>query len=180
MIAQVIKIVVIAFMNEMVMITFVHNVAMITLVHKVEMITHLHEMVMTIPILYCWKIISTRWNTAYSFINKYINHLKYTSIYVIFPDLENDSFQPGHAAPTIASSFESMKIWLDWGLNYLQANLTPAWLYNLNKKAHSSNNAALKTMKFLNAIFLPFCTWGSNFVLFVISKRLNLKSGLRH
>ena len=58
----------------------------------------------------------------------------------------------------------------------LDINLTQTRYPGLNKKdAFISDNVALGTKKFLNAIFLPFSTWGSNFVLLCISNRLNLK-----
>ena len=77
-------------------------------------------------------------------------------------------------------------IWLDEGLDFFQANLTPAWhqlitMVWTKKNAFVFDNIVIRIMKSQNAIFLSFSTWGSNFVLLVNSIWLNLKQcGLRH
>ena len=102
---------------------------------------------------------------------------------------ENDFLEPGHAATTVVSASDSVTVWLYFCLDYLQANLTPSLRkldsdlspWSEQKGSFVTDNVALGTMKFFNAIFSPFSTWGSNFVLLVISKWQNSKQcGLRH
>ena len=105
---------------------------------------------------------------------------------IVLLHLENDFLEPGHAATTVASASDSVA---DCCLDYLQANLAPNWRqldgnlspWSEQEGSFVTDDVALGTMKFLNAFFLLFSAWGSNFVLLVISKRLNLKQcGLHH
>ena len=54
----------------------------------------------------------------------------------------------------------------------LDKSLSP---WSEQKKVFVSDNDAFKTITSQNAIYLPFATWGSNFVLLAISKQMHLK-----